>query len=158
VTLQLKVKILYQQACKTHTAQCFLWPLCPIPYHFYLVLPRSRHERLSRSKTYGNNCVHHDLYNSTIRKTAFATLGYFASPVLSQQCCEVDFISVTVVNPRWDLTTKNYWNPPPHLNLQAGSASARRVTEFNVNGFLWAVNPSPYDGRGLVSPDFAASW
>jgi len=39
------------------------------------------------------------LYDSTIRKTAFAVLGYFASAILSQQCCEVDFISVTVVNP-----------------------------------------------------------
>jgi len=35
------------------------------------------------------------------------------SIVLSQQCCEVYFISPTVAKPLWDLASKYYWNRLP---------------------------------------------
>jgi len=40
-----------------------------------------------------------------------------SSIVLSQECCEVYFISLTVANPLWDLTSKSHWNRPPPLTL-----------------------------------------
>jgi len=49
------------------------------------------------------------LYNSENNIRDKVTLS---SVVLSQQCCEMCFISLTVAKPLWDLTSKYYWNRP----------------------------------------------
>ena len=62
-------------------------------------------------KTYESNFIHHDFVQFRKRHSRYK--AYSSSIVLSQQCCEVCFISLyTVVKPSSDLTTKHYWNTP----------------------------------------------
>jgi len=49
----------------------------------------------------------------TIRKQHLQSKTILPSTVLSQQCCGVYFIPLTVKKPLWDLTTKYYWSRAP---------------------------------------------
>ena len=71
---------------------------------------------IAPQKTYKSNSFHHDFVQ--FRKQHSRYQAILPSIVLSQQCCEVEvyFISLTVVNPQWDLTAKYYWNRPPKLS------------------------------------------
>jgi len=62
-------------------------------------------------KTYKSNFFHHDFLQ--FRKQHSWYEAFLSSIILSQQCFEVYFISLTVAKPLWDLTTKYYWNRPP---------------------------------------------
>jgi len=54
------------------------------------------------------------LWFCTIRKTTFVTKGHFVIyPLFSRSSVEVYFVSLTVENPQWELTTKYYWNHIP---------------------------------------------
>ena len=65
--------------------------------------------------TYDSNFIHHDFVQ--IREQHLRLKVILSSIVLSQQCCEVYFISLTVEKPLWDLTTKYYWNRPPYYQI-----------------------------------------
>ena len=62
-------------------------------------------------KTYESSFIHHDFVHFGKQYSWYI----LQSIVLLQQCCEVYFISLTVVNPWWDLTTKYYWNSSPNF-------------------------------------------
>ena len=62
-------------------------------------------------KTYERNFIHHDFVQ--IEKLHSRYKAILPSIVLSQQYCEVYFISLTVVNAYCDLTTKCCWNRSP---------------------------------------------
>jgi len=64
-------------------------------------------------KTYESNFIQHDFV--LIEKLLSRYKAIFLSIVLSQQCCEVYFISLAILNPLRDLTTKYYWIRPPNL-------------------------------------------
>ena len=57
-------------------------------------------------KTYESNFIQHDFV--LIEKLLSRYKAIFLSIVLSQQCCEVYFISLAILNPLRDLTTKYY--------------------------------------------------
>jgi len=61
-------------------------------------------------ETYESNFIHHDFVQFGKQHSRYKVI--LPSIVLSQQCCEVYFISRTVAKPLWDLTTKYYWNRP----------------------------------------------
>jgi len=72
-------------------------------------------------KTYESNFTDHDFVQfgkQHIKTNSFIFIlshcsrykAILLSIVLSQQCCEVYFIPLTVAKPLRDLTTKNYWN------------------------------------------------
>ena len=67
--------------------------------------------------TYESSFIHHDfftIWKNSIRVSRHKSI--LSCIVLSQQCCEVNFIPFTVAKPLWDLTTKYYWNlTPPNL-------------------------------------------
>jgi len=58
--------------------------------------------------TYESNLFHHDFLHIGKQNSLYKAI--LSSIVLSQQCCEVYFISLTVGKLLWDLTTKYYWN------------------------------------------------
>ena len=62
-------------------------------------------------ETYESNFIHHDFVQCRNEHWRYKVI--LPSTVLSQQCCEVCFIFLTVVNPYWDLSTKYCWNCPP---------------------------------------------
>ena len=64
----------------------------------------------SGSKTYVSNFTHHDFVQIGKQHSWYKAI--LSSIVLSQPCCEVYFIFLTVVNSKWDLTN-NHWNSPP---------------------------------------------
>ena len=81
--------------------------------------------------------------------------------VLSQQCCEVYFISHKVAKPIWDVTTKYHWNRPPPITLLAGSAPAfgRCCLHQYLPTLIWGLcsNCDIYHRRGqgaMVPPKF----
>ena len=72
--------------------------------------------RLERSPTppYGSNFIHHNFVQ--FGKQHSRHKGILLSIILSQQCCEVYFISLAVAKLLRDLITKFYWNRhPPNL-------------------------------------------
>ena len=62
-------------------------------------------------KTYGSNFIYHNFVQFGKQHSRHTAI--LSSIVLSQQCCEVYFISLTVAKLLCDLITKYYWNPPP---------------------------------------------
>jgi len=54
-------------------------------------------EAIALPKTFESNFIHHDF--ERFRKQHLRYKAILPSIVLSQQCCEVCFISLTVVNP-----------------------------------------------------------
>jgi len=64
-------------------------------------------------KTCESNFIHHNVLQSGKQHSRYK--AKLSSIVLSQQCCEVYSISLTVAKPLWDLTTKYYWNLPHNL-------------------------------------------
>jgi len=61
-------------------------------------------------KTYKSNFFHHNFVQFGNQHSRYKAI--LSSIVLSQQCYEVYFISLTVAKPLWDLTTWYYWNRP----------------------------------------------
>ena len=61
-------------------------------------------------KTYESNFIHNDFVQ--FRKQHSRLKAILSSIVLSQQYCDVCFISLGVAKPLWDLTTRYYWNRP----------------------------------------------
>ena len=72
--------------------------------------------------TYESNFIHHDIVQFRKRHSRYEAI--LPSIVLSQQCCEVCFISLTEVNPRMRLDYQILLKSLP-LNLLAGSAQVR---------------------------------
>jgi len=74
-------------------------------------------------KTYESNFVHHDFVQFGKEHSQFKTI--LPSVVLSQQCCDAYFISLTVVTQQWDLTNQILLNssPPTLLALSAPAVS-----------------------------------
>jgi len=66
---------------------------------------------IAPQKSYANNFIHHYFVQFGKQYSRYKAIS--SSFVLSQQCCEAYFVSLTVANPLWDLTTKHYWNRPP---------------------------------------------
>jgi len=66
---------------------------------------------IAPAKTYESNFIHHD--NLQFGKQYSRYKDILPSTVLSQQRCEIYFISLAVVNPQWELNTKYHWNRPP---------------------------------------------
>ena len=65
-------------------------------------------------KNYKSNFVRHDFLQLGKQHSRYKAI--LPSIVLSQHCCEVYFIPLTVAKPLPDLTAKYYWNlPPPSL-------------------------------------------
>jgi len=62
-------------------------------------------------KTYESNLIRHDFVQLGKQHSRYKAI--LSSIVLSQQCCEAYFISLTVMKSLWDLTSKYYWNRPP---------------------------------------------
>jgi len=62
-------------------------------------------------KIYESSFSHHDLLHFGEQHSPYKAI--LSSIALSQQCCEVYFILLTVAQPLWYLTTKYYWNRPP---------------------------------------------
>jgi len=61
-------------------------------------------------KTYEGNFIHHDFVQLSKRNWGYKAIS--PSIFLSQKCFEVNFVSLTVANPSWNLTSKYYWNRP----------------------------------------------
>jgi len=80
-------------------------------------------EAIDPLETYESNFIHHDFVQFGKQHSRYKAI--LPSVVLSQQCCEVYFISLTVVNPSWDLAIKCCVNRPPPLTLLAGSTLER---------------------------------
>jgi len=57
--------------------------------------------------------IHHDFVQSGKQHSRYK--ANLPSIVLSQLCCEVYFIPLTVVNTQRDLATTYYWNCPSNL-------------------------------------------
>jgi len=72
--------------------------LCLLNTADFYVQVRIQRGAIAPLKTYESNLIQHDLF-CTIQKTAFAIQVILSSTVLSQPCCEVYFISLTVVKP-----------------------------------------------------------
>ena len=71
-------------------------------------------------KTYVGNFIHHCFVQ--FRKQHARLKAILSSIILSQQCCEVYFISLTVAKPIWDLTTRySITEIAPPLKLLAKS-------------------------------------
>jgi len=73
-------------------------------------------------KTYESSIIHHHFIQ--FRKKHSRYKAILLATVLSQQCYDVYFTSLTVVNPRMRLDYQILLKSPP-LNLQAGSVPAR---------------------------------
>jgi len=65
----------------------------------------------SPPKTCESNFIHHNFLQSGKQHSRCKAI--LPSIVLSQQCCEVYVISLTVAKPLWVLTSKYYWNHLP---------------------------------------------
>jgi len=61
-------------------------------------------------KIYESNFIHHNFVQFGEEHSRYKSI--LSSIVLSQQCCEVYFISPTVSKPLWELTTEYYRNRP----------------------------------------------
>jgi len=80
-----------------------------IALHYILEQGRIQGEAIGAivpPKTYESNFFHHNIVQA--RKQHSRHKASFSFIVLSQQCCEVYFISFTVAKPLGDLTTKYY--------------------------------------------------
>jgi len=66
-------------------------------------------------KTDENNFIRHSFVQ--FRKQHSRTNAILSSIVLSLQCCEVYFISITVAKLVWDLTIQDSWNCPPNRTV-----------------------------------------
>ena len=62
-------------------------------------------------KTYMSNYVNHDILQFGKQHSRYKTI--LPSTDLSQQCCQVYFICLTIVSLQCDLAAKCYWNRPP---------------------------------------------
>jgi len=69
---------------------------------------------IAHPKTYESDFIHHDFVKFGKQHLRYKAI--LRSIVLSQQCCEVYFISLAVVNPEWDLTANiTEIAPPPNI-------------------------------------------
>jgi len=65
-------------------------------------------------ETYESNFIHYNFAQFEKQHSRYKDISPFI--VLSQQCCEVCFISRTLPKLLWNLTAKYHWNrPPPNL-------------------------------------------
>jgi len=67
----------------------------------------------SPPKAYENKFIHNDFVQVGKQHSRFKVI--LSSIAFAQQCWEVYFISLAVVKPYLDVTTKYYWNRPPNL-------------------------------------------
>ena len=91
------------------------WPTWLALYQFFIAGadPRGDGTIGTIAPPLKRNFIHHDFVQFGKQNSRYKAI--FPSIVLSQQCCEICFISLTVVNPWWDFTTKYYWNRPLSL-------------------------------------------
>jgi len=97
-------------------------------------------------RTYESNFIHHDFVQFGKQHSRYKAI--LSSIVLSQQCCEVYFISLTVVNPWWDLAAKYYWNrSPPKRTGWARSLAQVTLSMLQVRwGGLLAFRTGNHQG------------
>jgi len=99
-------------------------------------------------KTYESNVIHLDFVQ--FRKQHSRCKAILLSIVLSEQCYKMYFISLTVVNPYWDFTTKILLKSPPNLNgwippcfeLRLSVWTASRVDQIQPIGTVSFVKVS----------------
>ena len=87
-------------------------------------------------ETYESNFIHDDFVQ--FRKQHLRLKATLSSIVLSQQCCEMYFISLTVAKPLWDFTTTHCRNRSP-LKLLVGSppgSESDASVIFFVSGYI----------------------
>ena len=87
--------------------------LQPLPYNMVYCTRGGSRGGNCQPKTDKSNFFHHNFVK--FGKQHSRNKAIFSSILLSQKCCEIYLISLTVAKPWWDLTTKYYWNRPHNL-------------------------------------------
>jgi len=87
--------------------------------------PRGEIGAIAPPKTYESNFIHHDFVQFGKQHSRYKVI--LSSIILSQQCCEVYFISLTVTKPLWDSTSKYYWNRLPPNTMAASAPDLSRT-------------------------------